>query len=118
MGGSPHSAATLTAPGRDEAITGVVGELRRRFGSNVLFLAARLETTVRRTLGIPLVSPAAQPVTALTGLVLRLTPPLLVTAVTARWAGAPWWRWLVVAVNAVAYALAYRAWRRDARVQA
>ncbi len=38
--------------------------------------------------------------------------PSALTPMLQQWLG-----WLVVAVNAVAYALAYRAWRRDARVQ-
>lgn len=72
-------------------------EIRRRVASDV-FLSARLENLGLRALGMDLSTWSAAFLAAVAGIGVRFLLPVLATTIAGQWDGAPWWRWLVIAI--------------------
>ena len=81
---------------RSAAVEAGVEEFRRWYGSDVTFLFPRLEDRLRRRLGLAPLSAGAEVLAGLTGVGIRLSAALLVTALAGQWAGIPWGRWAVI----------------------
>lgn len=89
----PHHREPATS---SEALQASVEEIRKRYSSDVVNLFPRMEDRLRRRLGVAPLGAGAAAVAGLTGVVIRLSAALLVTALAGRWAGVPWVRWAVL----------------------
>ncbi len=97
-GGSipPIEASVDASVGRTEAFDAYVEEIRRRLGSNILFLFPNLEDRIRRRLGVAPKSSKAAALAVFVGVGIRLALVLFATALAGDWAGIPWGRWVVI----------------------
>jgi len=77
-----------------------VTEIRRRYGSDVTIASLRLEDRIRRLFGLAPLSPGAALLGGMTGIGIRLSAALLVTALAGQWTGIPWGRWAVILASA------------------
>lgn len=81
---------------RTEAFDGLVEDIRRRLGSNIVFLFPNLEDRIRRRLGMAPKSAQATVLAVFVGLGIRLAVVLVATALAGDWAEVPWGRWAVI----------------------